>query len=325
MRKVQLFIHAKKPLGTKYCRSDIPPLTHPTTLPKIEYMSSLADIIAQETQDGRLIIRFLVSAMEDDLPEFQPCHRIDAARLLVELGFDQAQAAIDRARADQRERTPNRDSCSQPQPKTRWLFESASEAETESQSATNSIRSRLAQIVREETDDGRVAVRFLIDAMHGQFPDFKPCHRLSAAKELLQRGFDNVPDDPDAQAEAEPEPEPTPEELAAKRRAELMEFSNHGPVYYQTRPFPCVCEDRLHDCKGNLLDEQQLAQVARRPPAMEYLLRDPDQMGRFPARYAEYLTHWNAEHPRNPIDINRFVWTNPTWRHFNNTNPVRGP
>ena len=132
----------------------IPPLTHPVTLLKIEYMSSLADIIAQETQDGRLIIRFLVSAMEDDLPDFQPCHRIDAARLLVKLGFDQAQAAIDRSRADQRaaaqrERTPNRDS--QSQPKTRWLFESApaSESESESQNAANSIRSQLAQLVRE--------------------------------------------------------------------------------------------------------------------------------------------------------------------------------
>ncbi|MYC31557.1 MAG: hypothetical protein F4X64_00070, partial [Chloroflexi bacterium] len=88
-------------------------------------MSNLADIIAQETQDGRLIVRFLVSAMEDDLPDFLPCHRIDAARLLVKLGFDQAQTAIDRARADRRQRTPNRDSRAQPQPITKWLFESA--------------------------------------------------------------------------------------------------------------------------------------------------------------------------------------------------------
>ena len=45
-------------------------------------MSSLADIIAQETEDGRLIVQFLVSAMEGELTDFQPCHRIDAARLL---------------------------------------------------------------------------------------------------------------------------------------------------------------------------------------------------------------------------------------------------
>ena len=95
-------------------RGEIPsvlttPVDTPTALPTIEYMSSLADIIAQETQDGQLI-------------------------------------------------------------------------------------------VREETDDGRAAVRFLIEAMQGQLPDFKPCHHLSAAKELRQRGFDYIPDDADPQA-----------------------------------------------------------------------------------------------------------------------------
>ena len=268
-------------------------------------MSDLADIIAQETQDGRLIVRFLVSAMDGDLPDFQPCHRIDAARLLVKLGFDQAQTIIDRAHAAQR--TRQRDGRSQPQP----------HRQSEAQSAANSIRSQLAAIVRDETDDGRTAVRFLVNVMQGELTDFKPCHRLSAAKELLQRGFDYLPDD------AEPEPaELTPEELEAQRRAELIEFSKHGPVYYKTYPFPCVCEDRLHDCEGNVLDDQQLEQAARRSPTMEHLIRCPDQMDDFLARYAEYLTGWNAAHPRNPIDINRIIWTNPTWRHLNS---IRGP
>ncbi len=156
-------------------------------------MSDLADIIAQETGDGRLIIRFLVSAMDGDLPDFQPCHRIDAARLLVKLGFDQAQTVIDLARARQRE---SRSQAHAPR-------------QSESQSAAHRVRSELAQIVREETDDGRTAVRFLVNVMQGALPDFRPCHRLSAAKELLHRGFDYVPDDAEAQA-AEPA-ELTPE------------------------------------------------------------------------------------------------------------------
>ena len=89
-----------------------------------------------------------------------------------------------------------RDSRAQPQP------QSQRQAESESQSATNSIRAQLAQIVREETGDGYITVQFLIDAMQGEFPDFKPCHRLSAAKELLQRGFDYLPED------ADPRPNP---------------------------------------------------------------------------------------------------------------------
>ena len=282
-------------------------------------MSSLADIIAQETQDGRLIIRFLLSAMDGDLPDFLPCHRIDAARLLVKLGFDQAQTAIVRARSDQR--TPNRDSRSQPQ------AQSQRQAESESQSAASSIRTQLAQIVREETDDGRAAVRFLIDAMQGEFPDFKPCHCLSAAKELLQRGFDYLPDDPDApdshESAAEPEPEPDPAEIEAqRRRAEGIEFSKHGPVWYKSYPYPCVCEDRLHDCKGNVLDDQQLEKETRKGPGMQSFIGDPDRIDDFLARYADYLTRWNPEHPRTHIDINRIHWHDKYWQHLN---PTRGP
>ena len=291
-------------------------MTPRAILPKIEYMSNLADIIAQETEDGRLIVQFLVSAMEGELPDFQPCHRIDAARLLVKLGYDQAQAVVDRARAAaQRARQSHSRSQPQPQPQR--------PAESESHSATNSIRAQLAQIVREETGDGYITVQFLIDAMQGEFPDFKPCHRLSAAKELLQRGFDYIPDDADAQAEPEPV-ELTPEELEAQRHAELLEFSKHGPVYYRNHPYPCVCEDRLHDCEGNpLTHAAELEAAARRAPTMEHLIIDRDRLEDFLARYAEYLKQWNIEHPRNPIDFNRLRWTSLRWREYFAS--IRGP
>ena len=292
-------------------------------------MYSLADIIAQETQDGRLIVHFLLSAMDGDLSDFLPCHRIDAARLLVKLGFDQAQAVIDRANTQRAaQRTPNPDSRSQPQPKTQWLFESASETET--QNAANSIQSQLAQIVREETDDGRAPVRFLIDAMEGEFPDFKPCHRISAAKELLQRGFDYLPEHQDvpeaadaAAPEPEPEPELTSEDLAAQRRAEIIEFSKHGPRYYRNYAFPCVCEDRLHDRAGNPLDDDQLEAAALQPPVMEHFILTPERMDDFLARYAEYLIGWNAENPGNPIDFNRIRWNSIRWRDYFKS--IRGP
>ena len=262
-------------------------------------MSNLADIIAQETEDGRLIVQFLVSAMEGELPDFQPCHRIDAARLLVKLGYDQAQAAIDHARAAQRRQSAQRSApipfpipAPQPQPQR--------QAESESHSATNSIRAQLAQIVREETGDGYITVQFLIDAMQGEFPDFKPCHRLSAAKELLQRGFDYLPEDADPQAEPEPV-ELTPEELEAQRHAELLEFSKHGPVYYRNHPYPCVCEDRLHDCEGNpLTDAAELEAAARRAPTMEHLIIDRDRLEDFLARYAEYLKRLERRTPAQP-------------------------
>ena len=53
-----------------------------------------------------------------------------------------------------------------------------------------SLHQDLVALICEETDHGRSAVRFLVDVMQGNLPDFKPHHRLSAAKELLRRGFE---------------------------------------------------------------------------------------------------------------------------------------
>ena len=50
----------------------------------------------------------------------------------------------------------------------------------------------LAHVVRQETDGGRLVVRFLVDAMRGQLEDAKPCHRLDAARQLLKLGMDDA-------------------------------------------------------------------------------------------------------------------------------------
>ena len=68
---------------------------------------------------------------------------------------------------------------------------------TESQTKTEDQPPTLAEIVREETSNGRDVVRFLVDVMHGNLDGFKPCHRIAAAKELLRRGFENTPADYD--------------------------------------------------------------------------------------------------------------------------------
>jgi hypothetical protein len=248
-------------------------------------MPDLSGIITQETQDGRLIVRFLVSAMNGDLLEFQPCHRLDAARLLVKLGFEQAQGIINSAAA---QRAAKRNS------------------QRESRSANNRIRSELAQIALEETDNGRTTVRFLVQVMQGELDDFKPCHRLSAAKELLHRGFDYTPDDEDIEDEAEAEPAPDPvEEERRRRREEAVEFSLHGPPYYRMSSYPCSCEDRLHDCKGNVLIGEAREKAATLAPAKGTFIHDSDELDAYIARYTEYLTRLN---PHKTIDFNAFRW-----------------
>ena len=46
---------------------------------------SLADIVREQTQDGRLIVDFLAQAALGDLPDFKPCHRLQASDRLIKL------------------------------------------------------------------------------------------------------------------------------------------------------------------------------------------------------------------------------------------------
>ena len=139
---------------------------------------SLADIVREETDDGRLIVRFLIDVMQGLLENSKPCHRLDAARQLLNLGFHPAQSFIDE---------------NSPAAPTRKNLRAHGVLGVES----TPLHQELAALIREETDNGRTTVRFLVDVMQGNIPDFKPHHRLSAAKELLRRGFD-IPASADA-------------------------------------------------------------------------------------------------------------------------------
>ena len=63
--------------------------------PNPENPPSLADIVRQETEDGRLIVRFLVDLMQGNQEQAQPCHRLAAARQLLALGLREAQSFLD--------------------------------------------------------------------------------------------------------------------------------------------------------------------------------------------------------------------------------------
>ena len=129
----------------------------------------LADIIREETDDGRLVVRFLIDVMKGQIDDSKPCHRLDAARQFLNLGFHGAQAVIQSVPQSTNGSAPSR--------------------------ATSLSRfdQGIADIIKLETSDGRDAVRFLVDVMQGNLGDFKPHHRIAAAKELLRRGFDSSP------------------------------------------------------------------------------------------------------------------------------------
>ena len=134
-----------------------------------ENLKPLADIIREETEDGRLIVRFLIDVMKGEIDDSKPCHRLDAARQLLNLGFHGAQTVIQSVSQSAGVRAPS------------------------STPGKSRFDQGIADLIKLETSDGRDAVRFLVDVMQGNLGDFKPHHRIAAAKELLRRGFDSSP------------------------------------------------------------------------------------------------------------------------------------
>ena len=246
-----------------------------------ELFESLRQIVLEETDNGRSIIKFLHSAMNGEFEDFQPCHKLDAARILQRIGLEEAQAFIDSATA------------------RRAQSRSSQQVEQrEAQSADRRIRSELAQIVREETDNGRAIVTFLVKAMQGELEDFLPCHRIFASRELLHRGFEYIPPDEEVVDDVVDKIEAARQLFAEERRRrrydEAVEFSRHGPDYYRDRyPFFCPCEDRRHDCDGNELTEQECEELAPLPTGKSATITDSNELEAHIAAYNAYLTRIN--------------------------------
>ena len=135
----------------------------------------LANIVAEETDGGRRVVRFFVQVTEGELDheDFKPNHRMDAAKELVKVGLTEFDDYI---RADHAATT------------RRSLRSRRPVSDPEMEQA----RQQLAQYARELTDGGRSVIRLYAEVMDGLRNDegFKPHHRIAAGRELLRRGFD---------------------------------------------------------------------------------------------------------------------------------------
>ena len=135
----------------------------------------LANIVAEETDGGRTVVRFFVKVAEGELDHqgFKPNHRMDAAKELVKVGLTEFDDYI----------RANHAAAARRAPRTR-----RPEPDPEIEQA----RQELADYARELTDDGRTVIRLYADVVDGLREDegFKPHHRMAAGRELLKRGFD---------------------------------------------------------------------------------------------------------------------------------------
>ena len=60
----------------------------------LQRIQRIQRIVLEETQGGRTIIRNLVSIMNGDDPDGKPSHRLQSARILLRLGFEEAREAL---------------------------------------------------------------------------------------------------------------------------------------------------------------------------------------------------------------------------------------
>ena len=145
--------------------------THPanpvTHLDILNYQ--IAHLIRHETADGHTLVEFLIHIMTGkDRPftpkkfRIKPADRMAAARELLRRGF-----------GDLGSRRRKSDS-------------------TDKENAYDTLHTDLARRMREYSERGTDTVRFLLEVMSDPDPDleFTIHHRMSAAQELLRRGWD---------------------------------------------------------------------------------------------------------------------------------------
>ncbi len=151
-----------------------------------EPLKSIRQIVLDETQNGKRIVRSVISVMEGDAPNSTPWHQLEAAKLLLKLGFDEAQHIISSISSKRQDTHHNSNTPVNP--------------EHNNLEHTNpdqiKLNKKLVSQIRVETYDGATMVKFLIDVMEGNEPEAKVKDRIEAAKTLLRLCFDN-PSQPD--------------------------------------------------------------------------------------------------------------------------------
>ena len=122
----------------------------------------IADIVREKTNDGAIIVDYLVDVVLGKFEDTTHWHRMEATRQLAKLGVELPQAVSKVTTPSANGRKPSR---------------------APGKPRRNDV---IAEIVRRKTSDGEDIVDFLVDVMQGKRDGFKPCHSFSAAVELIR-------------------------------------------------------------------------------------------------------------------------------------------
>ena len=156
-------------------------------------------IVLEETQGGRRIVRSVVSIMEGDAPGSSPWHQLEAAKLLLKLGFEDARETLGSIHKQGRKTPPASQSVIPAQAGIQGWSGAPGEGDSQLSHINPEqikLNKKLVRQIRVDTGDGASMVKFLIDVVEGNEPDARVRDRIEAAKVLLHLCFDN-PAQPD--------------------------------------------------------------------------------------------------------------------------------
>ena len=163
----------------------------------IDTLQRIQRIVLEETQGGRTIIRNLVSIMNGEDPDGKPSHRLQSARILLRLGFEEAREALGNSGAPSK-KTPSAsmgegwdggDVSAQPQ-------DGSQPTQQPHSPEHEKVNKKLVARIRVDSEGGASMVRVLLEILEGNDPDARTRDRIEAAKVLLHWGFGN-PAQPD--------------------------------------------------------------------------------------------------------------------------------
>ena len=152
----------------------------------IDTLQRIQRIVLEETQGGRTIIRNLVSIMNGDDPDGKPSHRLQSARILLRLGFEEAREALGSS-GHQRNAASQYDEMAQ---------DGSQPSQQPLSPEHEKVNKKLVARIRVDSEGGASMVRVLLEILEGNDPDARTRDRIEAAKVLLHWGFGN-PAQPD--------------------------------------------------------------------------------------------------------------------------------
>ena len=157
-------------------------------MPKIRPNPQLKQIVLEETNDGRDVVRYLKSVIVDiegapQLYGLRPkdyarSHKIAAARILARIGLEEGKRYLRRTYVQA--------------PFKRVHPEEEDGPKREMAAST----AELYRLVKKETNDGRDIIIRFVGIMKGYHPEYKPHLRMAAAKELIRQIEFDYEDEP---------------------------------------------------------------------------------------------------------------------------------